>query len=98
MSEYNLCGVLLHARHKEMDAVKKQLEKQQGVEIHAVTDDGRLVITVEDESRKKVADRIMSFHRLDGVLSASMIYQFSDDDINNNELNESNPSEERMSA
>lgn len=96
MSEYNLCGVLLHARHEEMDVVRKQLEKQQGVEIHAVTDDGRLVITVEDESRKKVADRIMNFHRLDGVISASMIYQFSDDD--NNELNESNPSEERMSA
>ena len=98
MSEYNLCGVLLHARHEKMDVVRKQLEKQQGVEIHAVTDDGRLVITVEDESRKMVADRIMSFHRLDGVLSASMIYQLSDDQINENELNESNPSEERMSA
>ena len=98
MSEYNLCGVLIHARHEQMSAVRKQLEKQQGVEVHAESDNGRLVVTVEDESRKQVAERIMRFHELEGVLSAAMIYQFSDEDINDNKTTELNPSEERMSA
>ena len=97
MSEYNLCGVLLHVQQQMLDKVKTQLEQQPGVEIHAATDEGRLVITVEDKSRKQVADRIMDFHRMSGVLSASMIYQFSDD-LDQNETIELNLSEERMSA
>lgn len=98
MSEYNLCGVLIHARHEQIHAIRKKLQKQQGVEVHAESDDGRLVVTVEDESRKQVAERIMKFHELEGVLSAAMIYQFSDEDLNENETTELNPSEERMSA
>ncbi len=98
MSEYNLCGVLIHARHGQINAVRQQLEKQQGVEVHAESENGRLVVTVEDESRKQVAERIMKFHELEGVLSAAMIYQFSDENLNDNETIELNPSEERMSA
>ncbi len=101
MSEYNLCGVLVHAQKGKQEQVKQLLTSQPGIEIHAITEDGRLVITLEDESRKQVAERIMKLHELEGVLSAAMIYQFSDDieaeelvEINNTELT----SEERMSA
>jgi len=98
MSEYNICSVLVHAKQNMIESVKDQLQQQDGVEVHATTDDGRLVVTVEDERRKNVGDRIMSFYDLDGVLSASMIYQFSDDDLNEQETIEIEPTEERMSA
>ncbi len=99
MNEYNLCGVLVHAQSGKIDLVRQQLEKQPGVEVHAVSDEGKLVVTVEDESRRQVADRIMKFHELEGVLSASMIYQFSDDEESiEKETSELNPNEERMSA
>ena len=98
MSEYNLCSVLVHAKADMIDQVKQQLEAIEGVEVHASTDDGRLIVTVEDELRKHVGDRIMSFYELDGVLSASMIYQYSDNDLNDIESIESEPTEERMSA
>ncbi len=101
MSEYNLCGVLVHAQNGKLEKVRQRLQAQQGVEVHATTEDGRLVLTVEDESRKEVAERIMKLHDVEGVLSASMIYQFSDEieaeelvELNNTELT----SEERMSA
>ena len=98
MSEYNLCSALVHAKEGQLERVKKELEQQLGVEVHAVTDDGRLIVTVEDEKRKVVGDRIMGFYNIEGVLSASMIYQFSDDDLNEQELIELKPTEERMSA
>ena len=98
MSEYNLCSALVHAKQGQVEAEKKELELQPGVEVHAVTEDGRLIVTVEDEKRKVVGDKIMGFYNIEGVLSASMIYQFSDDDINEHETIELKPTEERMSA
>ena len=52
MSEYNICSALVHAKQGHLEAVKKVLEQQSGVEVHAVTDDGRIIVTIEDESRK----------------------------------------------
>lgn len=100
MSKYNICSVLVHAKQNMIDSVKMTLESQQGVEVHAKSDEGRLIVTVEDEYRKEIGERIMGFYKIDGVLSASMIYQFSDDDFNEEELIElkNKPVEERMSA
>ena len=100
MSKYNICSVLVHAKQNMIDSVKMTLESQQGVEVHVKSDEGRLIVTVEDEYRKEIGERIMGFYKIDGVLSASMIYQFSDDDFNEEELIElkNKPVEERMSA
>jgi len=98
MSKYNICSVLVHAKQSMIDSVKVTLESQQGVEVHAKSADGRLIVTVEDEYRKQIGERIMGFYEIDGVLSASMIYQFSDDEFNEQETIELKSTEERMSA
>ena len=102
-TKYNICSVLIHAQKNKMDEVKHTLEKQKGVEIHGETENGRLIVTVEDEYRKAIGERIMGFYEISGVLSASMIYQFSDDEFNEHETIEINTAElksteERMSA
>ena len=79
MSEFNICGVLVHARANAIDKVKSSLEEIAGVEVHTATDNGRLVVTVESEDRRFVADTISGMQHLDGVLSAAMVYQFSDE-------------------
>ncbi len=105
VDEYNVCGVLVHAHNDQLDQVKKLLEQQDGVEVHAVTENGRLIVTVENNKRKTVGDRIMGFYEVPGVLSAAMIYQYSDNDLDVDELeidsakpknikpNKTNPSE-----
>ncbi len=98
MSKYNICSVLVHAQQGMIDSVKQVLEQQQGVEVHATSEDGRLIVTVENEYRKVVGERIMGFYEIKGVLSASMIYQFSDDEFNEQEIIELKSTEERMSA
>jgi len=74
----NICGVLVLARRGERERVKERLEQQPGVEVHALTEEGRLVVTVEDESHKVTADGVLGLQDVEGVLSAAMIYQYSD--------------------
>lgn len=80
MSDFNICGVLVHAKPGHAHQVSQHLEKITGVEIHSLTDDDRLVVTVESETRRIVGDTITDFTKVDNVLSASMIYQYSDTD------------------
>ena len=76
----NITGVIVRAWPEHIEAVRAQLLNQPGVEIHAVTDDGRLIVTVEDANDSQLADRIMSFNDMQGVLSAAMIYHHYDSD------------------
>ena len=43
-----------------------------------MTPEGRLIVTIEGESSTYVADTLTGFYKVEGVLSASMVYQFSD--------------------
>jgi periplasmic nitrate reductase NapD len=79
MSEFNICGVLVHAKQGCSESVKNKMQSMAGVEVHEVTPEGRMVVTIEGESRRYVADTLTSFYSVEGVLSASMVYQFSDE-------------------
>lgn len=78
MSEFNICGVLVHARPGKAHQVSQVLEKLPGVEIHSLTDNDRMVITIEGDTRGYIADTMSDFHKVEHVLSASMVYQYSD--------------------
>ncbi len=94
MSEYNLCSLLVHSQPEKLSDIKQTLEQLAGTEVHASTENHRLIVTVEAESRKVIAQQILNVQKIDGVLSAAMIYQFSDD-IDDNEFESV---EKRMSA
>lgn len=70
----NISGVIVRARPEKLAAVRARLADIAGVEIHAATDDGRLIVTVEEESDRDLADTVLSLHDVPGVLSASMVY------------------------
>ena len=69
----NIAGVVIHARPEKLAGVEAQLLELPGGEIHATAEDGRMVVTVEDEE-SRMGDTVMAFHNVDGVLSASLIY------------------------
>lgn len=85
MTEYNICGVMIHARLDKQQLVEESLLRTRGVELHASTAQGKLVVTVESEDRYLVADTISAFKDIDGVLCASMIYQHSEDSMTANQ-------------
>jgi nitrate reductase NapD len=69
--------MVIRSHDNRANDVRNSLLAIPGVEIHAA-DAGRMVVTVEDESYGQVADNISSIHKLDGVVSASLVYQYSD--------------------
>ncbi len=73
----SICGVLVHARPEQAEAVQQRLLALPGVEIHAVTEDGRVIVTVEGDETFGAGDTLIQMQNLDGVLSAALVYQYS---------------------
>ena len=69
---------LVFAHPEYIKAVQEQLEGEDGVEVHAVTDNGRLVMTVEKEDQQQTGALLNRIQTLDHVISASMVYQYFD--------------------
>lgn len=74
----NICGVLVHAIPNQVSRVEKKLLQLEGVEVHTITDDGRLVITIDHPDRFHMVDTINQLNAVEGVLSAAMVYQHSE--------------------
>lgn len=74
----SISGLVVHARPERADEIRTRLEAMAGVEVHSVTDDGRLVVTVDIEDDRDAADTLMQLQREEGILSASLIYNHFD--------------------
>jgi nitrate reductase NapD len=76
----NISSLIVHAKPTELTSVRGNLERLPGVEVHAVTDDGKLVVTLETESDEETVDTFDRINTMDGVMSAAMVYhQFESD-------------------
>ncbi|MEN8711952.1 MAG: chaperone NapD [Arenicellales bacterium] len=69
--------MVVRSRDNRADDVRASLLAIPGVEIHSA-ESSRMIITVEDESYRKVADNLNTIQYIDGVVSASLVYQYSD--------------------
>ncbi|MCP4333309.1 MAG: chaperone NapD [Gammaproteobacteria bacterium] len=75
----NISGVLVHAYPEKAADVSRRLESMEGVEVHANTDEGKIVVTIEKSDDKSVADTLLELQVMPDVLNASMVYhQFED--------------------
>lgn len=70
----NIAGVLVHSRPELAESVGRALDALPGVEVHRRSPDGRLVVTIEDRDEQSAGDSLLAMHRLDGVLSAALVY------------------------
>lgn len=77
----NVCGVLVHVKPELRHQIHDLLTGISGVEIHAMTDDGRMVVTVEDAEGVWAGAKITSFHDIPGVLSVALTYHHFDSDL-----------------
>ena len=78
MQRFDICGVLIPARTSQTEPVSTRLRALPGVEVHAATDDGRLVVTVEDAGEYRCVDTAAAIQDVEGVISASLVYQHTD--------------------
>jgi nitrate reductase NapD len=79
----NICGILVHAQPGRVSEVEQAASALDGVEVHATTDDGRLIVTIEHEDEAMSGEAVLALHRLPGVVSAAIVYHnFEPEDMN----------------
>lgn len=76
----NISSLIVHARPGSADALRTRLEALDGVEVHAVSGNGKLIVTIESNDDRGTADTYESIGRTDGVLSVSMVFQQTEND------------------
>ena len=74
----HIAGVLVQTHPERLPQVQTSLGDIAGLEVHAVSPDGRIVVTVEGDGRKSVADTLFSLNAMEGVLSACLVYEHSE--------------------
>lgn len=75
----NISSIVVQAHPEESTAIQEKLTDLSGVDVHAANKDGRIVITIEDTSDNSPADTLMNVQNMQGVLSASLIYNYCDE-------------------
>ena len=70
----HISGVLVQAWPEEMTAVQNRLTVMPGVEVHAESDNGHLVVTIEANDVQTTAELLTDLQSVEGVLSATLVY------------------------
>jgi len=76
----SISSLLIHTRPEDVPRVRDSLNAQAGVEVHADTPEGRIVVTVDEPDNSRAADILQSFRELDGVLNTSLVYTYFDEE------------------
>lgn len=88
--ELVICGVLIHAVPGTAPDLVTELGQIPGTEVHHQTEDGRLIVTVESDDRKRAGDVLIQIQSLSGVAAASLVYnhfeEIDKDEIGGSEL------------
>lgn len=71
----NISSAIVYAAAQRHPDLRARLSLIGGVEVHAATDDGRMIITIESDSDRDAADIFQAIERLPGVLSMALIFQ-----------------------
>ncbi|MGE5027756.1 MAG: chaperone NapD [Betaproteobacteria bacterium] len=76
----NISGIVVHAHPDKIDMVRARLEKIPGVEVHAASDEGKMVVTIEKASDQEITDIFEEIGKGSGVLSTAMVYHHFEPD------------------
>lgn len=70
----NISSLVVGALPTQTGPVRAALSELPGVEVHAVADDGRMVVTVDTATDDATVELFETIRQLPGVLSAAMVY------------------------
>ncbi len=70
----NISSIVVIPHPDRVAAVQEALRKIDGVEVHGVSPEGKMVVTIETADDRATTDTFELISRLDGVLSASMVF------------------------
>ena len=76
----NISSAIIHTRSSGIEHLRGLLETIAGVEVHAASQDGRFIVSIESAGDQDTANTFETIQRLDGVMSASLVYSHFESD------------------
>ncbi len=86
LGRMNISGAILYIAPARLEEACAALLQMPGVEIHARTPEGKVVVTLEDDDTNLAADSYVALHGIPGVASVAMVYQYSGNESDNEEV------------
>lgn len=77
--EWHIAGIMVYAHPASLERVRNAISAMTGTEIHAISDAGKLVVTVEAPTSHAIVAQLTCLHQLEGVISATLVYQHNED-------------------
>ena len=74
----NISSLVVRARPGATAEVVAHLHEIPGVQLHS-SEGERMVLTVEDGAGWSTEDSLLKVHTVEGIVSATLVYQYSDD-------------------
>ncbi len=78
-SAVNVSSLIVRSRPEHCAAVRAALETMPGIEVRAETPAGQLVVVADHADAGAAADGFVAINAIEGVVSVSLVFQFSDD-------------------
>jgi nitrate reductase NapD len=76
--ELHIASLVVHCAPRRVEAVAAMVAGLADAQVHATSPDGKLVVTLEAQTADEMADAVAGIQRIDGVLSAALVYQCAD--------------------
>jgi nitrate reductase NapD len=76
----HISSLVVHVRPERSDALRAEIAALDGAEVHAGTEDGKLVVVLETDSETETMARIAAINEMRGTIAASLIYHEIDAD------------------
>ena len=76
--EVHIASLVVHAAPSRVATVAQAIRALPEARVHAVSEAGKIVVTVETDTSAAMTDQIEAMRRLPGVLSAVLVYQCAD--------------------
>jgi nitrate reductase NapD len=70
----NITSIILGVAPKDAAEVSTLLKAIDGVEVHAVAEDGRMIVTIESGDEDNTSNTFEMIRQLPGVISAALVY------------------------
>jgi len=72
----SISSFVIHCHPDNITGLSDNLSVMAGIETHAITDEGRFVVTLDQPDDRKAADTFSQLQNLDEVLNVSLVYNY----------------------
>lgn len=76
--ELHIASLVVHSTPRRLSSVAETIAAMPSAAVHASSANGKLVVTLEAPDAATMSARVANIQRIDGVLSAALVYQCAD--------------------